>query len=311
MATPGPTRDQYRPRPYQRDDRDQVLELIDADRLPGQPPARARDLIEALAGRSTVDAGWWTELSDLRTDVVTDPAGLVVGVVSFARRARDQAGLLLWLHAREQEAVVSALIHHVLTQLGDCATIHAFDFATALSRGLEALPARHRATTARTLRAAGFTGTDLWRYMRRELPAEEPMPPAGAPGLTITATACADPEGWTLTASRGEAAIGSTTVGAPEAGIGVLWWIGVDAGHRGSGVGRSLLNSALTQLRDAGAREVILYVDDDDPPGGERDRTAANHLYDRMGFVEVDRLIAFKWADVVTNPQLVRRRGQA
>lgn len=45
-------------------------------------------------------------------------------------------------------------------------------------------------------------------------------------------------------------------------------------------------------LSDQGAREVILYVDDDEP-GGERDRTAANRLYDTSGFTEVDRLHSY------------------
>jgi hypothetical protein len=37
-----------------------------------------------------------------------------------------------------------------------------------------------------------------------------------------------------------------------------------------------------------------LYVDDDAPPGDpERDRGAANRVYDRAGFTEVDRLLSF------------------
>jgi hypothetical protein len=37
-----------------------------------------------------------------------------------------------------------------------------------------------------------------------------------------------------------------------------------------------MLGSALDVLAGLGATEVILYVDDDAPPGDHRDRTAAN-----------------------------------
>jgi hypothetical protein len=54
-----------------------------------------------------------------------------------------------------------------------------------------------------------------------------------------------------------------------------------------------MLGSALAVLTDLGAAEAILYVDDDEPQGGERDRTAANSLYRTAGFTEVDRLYAY------------------
>lgn len=44
-------------RPYAAGDERAVLDLIAADRLPGQPPTTAAMLAEALAGRSQVDAG--------------------------------------------------------------------------------------------------------------------------------------------------------------------------------------------------------------------------------------------------------------
>ncbi|MFD7235946.1 GNAT family N-acetyltransferase [Streptomyces syringium] len=70
----------------------------------------------------------------------------------------------------------------------------------------------------------------------------------------------------------------------------------VDRGHpeaRGRGLGRLLLGSVLEALTALGATEVVLYVDDDEPPGGERDRTAANALYDSAGFTEVDQLWSY------------------
>ncbi|OEJ23066.1 hypothetical protein AR457_38430 [Streptomyces agglomeratus] len=53
------------------------------------------------------------------------------------------------------------------------------------------------------------------------------------------------------------------------------------------------LGSALDALTGLGAKEPILYVDDDAPPGEERDRTAANRLYESAGFTEIDRLYSY------------------
>lgn len=81
----------------------------------------------------------------------------------------------------------------------------------------------------------------------------------------------------------------------PAPPIGVLWWIGVDPAHRGQGHGCQILASALDLLHQNGAREVILYVDDDAPGDDpERGRRAANALYDRAGFTEVDRLCFYQ-----------------
>jgi hypothetical protein len=53
-------------RPYTAADEGAVLDLIAADRLPGQPVTTSAMLGEALAGRSPVDAGgvWARRCSD-------------------------------------------------------------------------------------------------------------------------------------------------------------------------------------------------------------------------------------------------------
>lgn len=269
-------------------DADAVLGLVNADRPTGQPEATPEMLAEAVAGRSAIDAGWWAELDDpVAVDVIEAAPGTVVGVISYATRARDDAGLILWLHGREDPGVVAALIDHALAEMADRRVVDAFDFATPLGLGLEALPVRHRPVTAAALAERGFAGRDLWRYMHRHLPAPE------LPHLPAYATDASDPDKWQLTARDGDQVLAGATVGAPAGGIGVLWWISVTEAAQGSGLGRALLGSALDLLAGLGAREVILYVDDDEP-GGERDRTAANRLYESAGFVEVDRLHSFQ-----------------
>jgi hypothetical protein len=64
---------------------------------------------------------------------------------------------------------------------------------------------------------------------------------------------------------------------------------------RGSHLGHPLLGSALALVHQQGAREVILFVDDDAPPNDpERGRGAAIPLYDRAELIEVDRLGSYR-----------------
>ncbi|MGH3716537.1 MAG: GNAT family N-acetyltransferase [Micromonosporaceae bacterium] len=269
-------------------DADAVLALVNADRLRGQPEATLEMLAEAVAGHSAIDAGWWIELNHpVAVDVVEDAAGAVVGVVSYATRPRDGAGLILWLHGEERLNVVAALVDHALAELGDRQPVDAFDFSTALGLGFEALPVHHRPVTAAVLSDRGFASRDLWRYMHRHLPAPE-LPHAAAYSVEPP-----DPGKRRLTVRDGDQVSAEAIVGVPVAGIGVLWWLSVDGAARGRGIGRALLGSALDLLAGLGAAEVILYVDDDEP-GGERDRAAANKLYESAGFTEVDRLHSFR-----------------
>lgn len=264
-----------------------VLDLVNADRLPGQPVVTEAMLGEALAGRSTIDAAWWRELDLPVTEVATGQDGGVAGVISYATRPRDGRGQVLWLHAAEDRSVIGTLLARALQTLGDCPVIEAFSFAADLTIGVEALPVRHLPATASALLELGFTAEDLWRYMHRNLPA------ADLPRASNVEVSTPEPGTRQLTVNDGGKIVAEATVGVPIAGIGVLWWISTVPEARGAGYGRALLGSALALLTELGAREVILYVDDDEP-GGERDRSAANTLYDSCGFIEVDRLHSYR-----------------
>ncbi|MBQ1122461.1 N-acetyltransferase [Streptomyces sp. B15] len=270
-------------RPYESTDEAAVLEIVNEDGLPGQPRVSAGMLAEALAGRSEVDSGWWAALAPPRTDVAVDASGQVVGVVSFAVHSAEPVGFLLWLHCREDESVALALVTHACAELGTV-SVHAFDFATALTRGVEALPVRHRQATHRALLKAGFTGEDLWRYMRMPLESRALLPR----GTGRKARKCEDGNFEVRVRDRWGRKVGEVVVGVPVAGTGVLWWISVEERARGRGLGRALVGSALRLLVELGAREVILYVDDG--PRAGNDRAAANALYESVGFAEVDRL---------------------
>lgn len=265
----------------------ELVELINADRLPGQPACTPNMLQAAIGGTSSVDSAWWAELSDLRTEALSDAAGTPIGVIAYARRPRDGAGVILWLHAREVPAVVRRLLDHALAELTGCSEVEAFSFATALGLGLEALPVRHRPTTHAALTERGFAGSDLWRYMRRDLPA------TGLP--TCSYRTRREEDRRVLEVERDGRVVADATIGDPVDGIGVLWWIGVGPAARGEGLGWRLLGAALDLLAGLGARQVILYVDDDAPVDDpDRSRAAANALYERAGFTEVDRLWSYQ-----------------
>lgn len=169
--------------------------------------------------------------------------------------------------------------------------MYAFELASALTLGLEGLPVRSRPVTRKALEGAGFSGRDLWRYLHRRLDA--PLPRQVSPLAEVSPSM--DPAGWQLTVREADrTALGEAIIGRPIDGIGVLWWISIAPTARRRGLGRALLGQCFTHLAANGAREVIASVDDDAPPGDtDRDRTAANHLYDQAGFAEVDRLHSF------------------
>ncbi|MER6570829.1 GNAT family N-acetyltransferase [Streptomyces sp. NPDC001093] len=201
-------------RPYAPTDQTAVLDLINADRLPGQPLTTPAMLTEALAGRSGVDAGWWVELDLPTTSVATDDTGAVLGVVSYALRPKDAHGVILWLHCQENETVARALLDHAATDMGP-RSLDAFHFTSALTLGLEALPVRHRPATHAALTAAGYRGTDLWRYMHRTLPAPE------LPRLTHYDTEPATPDTRRLLVTEDGKTLADATIGTPVQGTGV------------------------------------------------------------------------------------------
>ncbi|MGA5703911.1 GNAT family N-acetyltransferase [Peterkaempfera bronchialis] len=289
MAQPVP---EHAPRPTVRpctaEDHGAVLALVDADRLPGQPVCTAEMLHAALSRTAVLETGWWSEIEPPRTDVLLGAEGQVTGVVCWSVRPRDGAGIVLWLHGREHPGTVRHLVDHALASLGEHRPAHAFASASPLTLGLPALPVTHRPATDRALRDAGFGPAASWRYMRHTRSGSAP-----AEAYPLAEVISQGEAGWRLKVrSHDGPPAAEATVDAPVDGIGAVRWIGVEAAHRDNGLGSTLLQQALRTLYGNGAREVILYVDDQ-PVGGVDDRTAANRLYDAAGFTEIDRLLSY------------------
>ncbi|MGW1205868.1 GNAT family N-acetyltransferase [Streptomyces cyaneofuscatus] len=291
MTIVGPVSSPSHPalRPYVPTDLPALLALIDVDRLPGQPRATPALFAEATRGCTEADGPWWGPHGAPAVHVAVGTGGAIVGAVACARRTKDEAGLIPWLHCREDPVVADALLAHAAAALSPAGEVDAFPFATALTQGLEGLPVGHRPVTHAALERAGYAGERLWRYLRADLPRP------GLPRAEGVRVGPAQDRGASqrLEVVREGRTVAEAVIGHPVQGIGVLWWIEVDEGARGRGIGRALLGSALDALGGLGAAQAVLYVDDDETPGGERDRTAANRLYESAGFVEVDHLWSY------------------
>jgi ribosomal protein S18 acetylase RimI-like enzyme len=267
-----------------------IIDLVNADLLPGQPACGRHALDLALRGESQVDASWWRELANVQA-VVARRGGAVVGAASYAVAPTDRSGWLLWLHAEENRAVVEALVDHVLGELTGSSHLYAFWIATALSLGLEALPVEQRPVTHEVLQARGLVGRDSWRYLVLPLERVSIDGAAEEVALAMPISAQGETPAWRLVMGDREQPVAAAEVALGGDGCGVLSWIDVEPAQRGRGIGRRLLRQAMRFLALRGARTVAAFVDHDDP----RDRDPAIlRLLASTGFQEVDRLWSYE-----------------
>jgi ribosomal protein S18 acetylase RimI-like enzyme len=282
-------------RPLGPDDVEPLCALIDADRLPGQPACTPERVRAVLAGRSTVDAWWWSQLATMRLVAADDASGRLVGAGALGRWPTGTR-YLLWLHAAEDREVLDAILWSLLRGVRRADPTFAFWFATELSVGLEGLPRTARLHTHEALVARGFAGEDRWLYLRVTGAGPPPVEPYRIRGLAGDLRVELTVAGET---------VGGAEVGLPAPGLGVVWWLEIEPEHRRRGRGRELLRAARTVLAEAGAGEVILFVDRDDPVA--RDRRAALALYESEGFTVVDHLWSYRRGDVPPKDRPGRR----
>ncbi|MFF3404328.1 GNAT family N-acetyltransferase [Streptomyces sp. NPDC002659] len=264
-------------------DRDAVLELVNADRLPGRPAVTAAMLDSAAAGRQPGRSAVPPGLEGLRTEVLLSAGGEVLGAVCHATRVEDGAAVLVWLHCRDDDqALAQALINHTLVQLGR-RTVHAFTESTAMS--LAGLPFRNRPGTRRALEASGFSGRDQQRYLHHRLDTLSPR-------LYVLAdlTERPDAPGWYLhLRERDGTCIGQAVIGPPVEDTVMLEWITLAPGRQR--LGHILFEQCLTNLADRGIREVTTCLDA--PNSGQPARDAVLQLHEAAGFHEIDQLHTF------------------
>lgn len=262
-----------------------ALDLVNADRVPGQPPCAPEDLSAALAGKAEIDRYWWNHFGGVKVLVAENERGGVVGFAAYAVTRDTNEGYILWVHGREKPAVIRALLRHIGDELRGF-DVKAFWIATPLALGFEGLPVRHRKATHSVLRSLGFYGEDDWLLMQGK--------PAEVAQVVGRVRKQRGKEAWDIVISdAGKKTVAEAKVELGPDGIGFLWWIEVDPKARGKGYGRALLGQARKVLGDAGADRVVLFVDHDNPE--ERDRRPAIKMYEEEGFEVVDHLYSYQY----------------
>jgi ribosomal protein S18 acetylase RimI-like enzyme len=277
-------------RPLGPDDVEAISELVDRDRLPGQPACSPERVQTALAGRSTTDPWWWQELGTMRTIGVEGADGSLIGAGALARR-RSGDRYLLWLHAGEVPEVVEAALWPLLRGVRRGDPIFAFWSATELAVGLEGLPREHRPATHEALLARGFTGEDRWLYLTGSATSEAPDVPFRRQGHGAELRVELEVDGRP---------VGGAELSLPAPGLGVIWWLEIEPEYRRRGLGRQLLRVARSVLADEGVADVALFVDHDDPKA--RDRRPALELYLAEGFTVVDHLWSYRRGEGEAEP---------
>ncbi|OKI39418.1 mycothiol synthase [Saccharothrix sp. CB00851] len=89
-----------------------------------------------------------------------------------------------------------------------------------------------------------------------------------------------DPAGFLLAVDADGRLLGFHWTKAHTADLGEVYVVGVDPDAQGGGLGKAITLAGLAHLRDAGLRQVMLYV--------ESDNAAALAVYDRLGFTRWD-----------------------
>lgn len=272
----------FHARPFAASDTAALLELLRREhRLLGQPEVTASMLEACLRGSSPVDGAWWSDLRDYQVSVLEGRGGLV-GAVGTGIAQTDGAGYVLWLASGQNTAVKARLLDDALVRLAGTPVQRAFWFATALGAGLEGLPATRNSALHQALVSRGFTASDAWLYLHRDLG-----------DITARAAEAAEAGSSVTIRLQGEPAVAEVVGALLGPRLGVISWLGVSPARRGQGVGRRLLDAMLAHLRHLGAAEVILFVDHDEP-GGVRDRSATLALYASAGFTVVDHLWSYE-----------------
>lgn len=272
-------------RPFRPDDEPRVRELIDAERLPGQPHCTAQRL--AAARRGPVPPAGWAAPARPQLSVLAGAGDRPQGVIAHLSWADVHTGLICWLYAREKPSALRALIEHAFAALAHCPVIEAFVGGPPGPLGPGGLPRAHRSATHDVLLRSGFTGRRQGRYLHCALPAELPLAK-----LVADVVPCDFPPGQRLIVREAGEPVAEAVVSLGPDRTATVYWIETRPTHRHRGLGHELLGQALALLAEQGATEVALVVDD--PPHPGQDSQAAPRLFGSFGFTLVDQLWTYQ-----------------
>ncbi|WP_369198969.1 GNAT family N-acetyltransferase [Streptomyces djakartensis] len=255
------------------DDHSPVLALIRADRLPGQPVAD----MHLFTGRAR------DGLAEVTTLVASDAGDRITGVVQCAVRASDEAGLIGWIHAREDFDTLAVLIAAARAHLGPVRVVYAGTGPTqppdTLTCALPGIGERRRPAATRALRAAGFTPATSRHYFHHPLtpaPARPLFPLAQMRPLT-------DPPGVQLTLTETDGSPLATAIcHTHDHDHWQLWHLTVRDDRRYRGIGSHLLAQCLYLAHQHGAKSLAAHTDEN--------ATAAARLLLAGGLTHTDTL---------------------
>ncbi|WP_405021729.1 GNAT family N-acetyltransferase (plasmid) [Kitasatospora sp. NBC_00070] len=256
-----------------------MRDLIDADRLPGQPPVTDRALAAALAGRNLDGRRQVGGTEPPLVDVFLDARRRPVGVIAYTPRPADRSAVILWAHAREDFTTMAVLLVWARARLAACRTWYAFAGAPATTPTLEGLPAHYRSATHQALITSGFTTVAERLYWLHHLTRLHP------PGRPADVTPVENPTGWTVRIDGPHgSSLAEARMEAPVHGTARLRHLAVDPAHRGAGLGSALLGRCLQHAALMGATQVIAVTD------GTRSDRSAHRVLRGAAFEVIDTL---------------------
>lgn len=279
--TAAPGRRGWRVRPYQAGDESALRELIDADRLPGQP--RCAPELPTAALHGCPSAAGWQAPARARLSVLADAGDRPQGAIAFLSWQDLRSGLIHLLHAREDIPALQDLVAHALTALGSCPRIEAFSAASPGTLGPGGLPRAHRAATHDVLVGRGFTGRLRGHYLLRTL-RPEPSPTK----LVADVYPCEYPPGHRLVFHKAAEPIAEIVVSTARDRTAAVYWIETEPEYRHRGLAGKLLDQALALLTEEGATHVVAAVGTTWRATGTTG--TAPRLFHEAGFELVDQL---------------------
>ncbi|GAA3771072.1 hypothetical protein GCM10022206_07060 [Streptomyces chiangmaiensis] len=264
-----------------------MRELIDADRLPGQPHCTLEKLTAARRSPVPFPLAGWTVPARPRISVLADAEDRPYGIIAYLSWTDVRTGQICWLHAYEDLSALRALIGHALAALADCTWIEAFVSAPPSPLGPGGLPCTRRGATHDALVQTGFTGRCQGCYLHLVLSAE-PLPTE----LVADVFPCNNPPGHRLIIREAAEPVAEAVVSVEPDRTATVYWIETLPTRRRRGLGRRLLSQALALLAEQGATEVALVLDDTQQSASESQATT--RLFSSFGFTLVDQLWTYQ-----------------
>lgn len=257
-------------RPYASTDSSAVRDLVACDGLPGEGVPPSELPIESIDGREIFIA---TDLAD----------GQVCGAMCLSVRRPDDAGLIHWLHGREDFHTIAALLSFSRAHFGP-RTLYAF--VKPITRaGVPGIPLSRRPATVRALTAAGFTPSISQHYLQLELTESPPQDDEPIADVTLLNNY----QGWRFVVFGTDGRIrASALLSKPDtvSGTATLWHFAVHPAYRRQGIGSRLMTQCLEVAADRGASRVSATVD--------INADLFFHLLSTYGFELIDTLATYQ-----------------